>query len=98
MATVDHESIKKLAQLCRIQLSGEEAERLVADLRKILDYVEMLQELDTQDTPVCSYVLQEHVNVMREDKCEPTLDRDEFLANSPAHVGGMIRVPPVFKQ
>jgi len=34
---------------------------------------------------------------MREDLVVPTLTREEFLANAPAHVGGMVRVPPVIK-
>jgi aspartyl-tRNA(Asn)/glutamyl-tRNA(Gln) amidotransferase subunit C len=98
MAELDREAIKKLAQLSRIRCTEEESERLLKDLRKIVDYVQMLERLETADTPVCSYVLEEVVNVLREDSCGPTLGRDEFLANSPSHVGGMVRVPPVLKE
>jgi len=35
---------------------------------------------------------------LREDIPEEPLSRDLFLANAPSQVGGMIKVPPVFKQ
>lgn len=98
MAQLDRETIKKLARLSRIECSDDAAESLLQDLRKILDYVRMLESLDTEDVPVCSYVLEGQLNVMREDVVGHTLDREEFLSNSPAHIGGMIRVPPVLKQ
>jgi aspartyl-tRNA(Asn)/glutamyl-tRNA(Gln) amidotransferase subunit C len=36
-------------------------------------------------------------SILREDEVTETLDRETFLANSPAHIGGMIRVPPIIK-
>ncbi|MBI3236171.1 MAG: aspartyl/glutamyl-tRNA amidotransferase subunit C [Chlamydiales bacterium] len=36
-------------------------------------------------------------NVMRKDEVGTPLSREEFLANAPSHVGGMVRVPPVIK-
>ena len=98
MAYLDHSSLKTLTQLSRIECTKEEAEALLFDMQKIVGYVEKLQELDTEDCEPCSYVLADQVNVMREDEVGETLDREEFLANSPAHVGGHIRVPTVIKQ
>jgi aspartyl-tRNA(Asn)/glutamyl-tRNA(Gln) amidotransferase subunit C len=59
--------------------------------------MDLLKEVDTEDVPECNHVLEAIQNVMREDKTEETLNRQTFLANSPSHVGGMIRVPPVIK-
>lgn len=97
MAELDKKAIKALTQLSRIDCTDEEQESLLQDLKKILHYVEQLNEIDTTHVPPCNQVLEDMVNVMREDVVGKTLSRDVFLANAPSHVGGMIRVPPVIK-
>lgn len=98
MAKLDKETIKQLTRLCRIDCSEEEQESLLKDLKKILDYIEQLQEIDTENVPPCNHVLEGMANVMREDIVGEVLNREIFLANAPVHIGGMIRVPPVIKQ
>lgn len=98
MSELTPEEIKKLCQLCRIEASEEEIKTLQSNLPKILSYIRMLQEVDTEGVEPCSHVLGDVQNVMRPDEVGETMDRDLFLKNSPSHVGGMIRVPPVIKQ
>jgi aspartyl-tRNA(Asn)/glutamyl-tRNA(Gln) amidotransferase subunit C len=97
MAKVDEETIKELSRLCRIECTEEEQKSLLKDLKKILDYIEQLQQIDTENVPPCNHIFEEMVNVMREDEVGEVLNREVFLANAPSHVGGMIRVPPVIK-
>lgn len=98
MVKLDKETIKQLTRLCRIDCTEEEQEALLKDLKKILDYFELLEQVDTEDVPPCNHVLENMTNVMREDIIGQVLDREVFLANAPSHIGGMIRVPPVIKQ
>lgn len=98
MSELNKEAIKQLTTLCRIDCTEEEQESLLKDLKKILAYVDQLKEIDTSQVSACNHVLEEVSNVMREDLISDVLSREEFLANAPAHVGGMIRVPPVIKQ
>lgn len=98
MTNLNKETLKNLTLLSRIECSEEEQEALVNDLGKILRYVEQLQEVNTENVPPCNHVLAGMVNVMRDDICGNTLSRETFLANSPSHTGGMIRVPPVIKK
>lgn len=98
MAELNKETIKHLTRLCRIDCTEEEQESILKDLKRILNYIEQLQEIDTENVPPCNHVLEDIVNVMRDDEIGPVLSRDVFLANAPAHIGGMIRVPPVIKQ
>lgn len=98
MANLDKETIKKLTQLCRIDCTEEEQESLLKDLKQILEYIEQLQQIDTENVPPCNHVLEGMANIMREDEVGAVLDREAFLANAPSHIGGMIRVPPVIKQ
>lgn len=97
MSDLNKDTIKTLSRLCRIDCTEEEQESLLIDLKKILAYIEQLQEIDTDNVPVCNHVLEEIGNVMRDDVVRGVLDREAFLANAPSHIGGMIRVPPVLK-
>src|ERR1700730_15409313 len=97
MAQLDKQTIARLTKLSRIACTEEECEALLDDLKKILNHIEQLQEIDTEDVPPCNHVLADIVNVMREDKVGPTLKREDFLANVPSQIGGMIRVPPILK-
>lgn len=98
MSKLDKETIKYLTRLCRIDCTEEEQESLLKDLKKILDYFEQLEEINTDNVRPCNHVLEDMQNVMREDVVGEVLKRDDFLANAPSHTGGMIRVPPLFKQ
>ncbi len=98
MADLTKETIRYLSQLCRIHYSEEDAEAMFKDLQRILEYIDQLQSIDTEGVPPCSNVIAGMNNVTREDTIGKTLPREVFLANSPDHVGGMIRVPPVLQQ
>lgn len=98
MAQLNKQAVKQVAKLCRISITDEEIESMTQDMGKILEYVEQLQELDTQGVKPCSHVIEKIHNVMRDDEPGEPLSRDEFLANAPSHVGGMVRVPPIMKK
>lgn len=95
---MDEKELSKLAKLCRISCTEEEKRHLMETIGSVLKYIEQLQEIDTEGVPPCHTVLETLSNVLREDSPGEILPRDLFLANAPANVGGMIRVPPVIKQ
>ncbi|MDD3715911.1 MAG: Asp-tRNA(Asn)/Glu-tRNA(Gln) amidotransferase subunit GatC [Candidatus Marinimicrobia bacterium] len=86
-----------IAGLARLKLSEEEIERYTRQLSDILGYVEQLQELDVENVAPMSHVL-DIVNVMREDKALPPLDREVVLANAAEHDGRHFKVPRVIKE
>ncbi len=91
---IDKQLISKLEHLARLELSEEEAGRLADDLNRILEMVEKLQELDTSETEPLVYI-NEDVNILREDKVEGQVSREEALRNAPDHDGEHFRVPKV---
>lgn len=97
MAELNKESIEELSKLSRIGCTEEEQEAILRDLKKILNYVEQLNEIDTEHVLPCNHVLDDIANVMREDIVGETMPREVFLANAPSHTGGLVRVPPVLK-
>lgn len=94
MVKIDEKTIKKLTTLCRIDCTEAEQKQLLINLEKILQHCEQLNELDTTGVPACNHVLEDLNSMMREDKIGEVLNREEFLANAPLHIGGMIRIPP----
>lgn len=97
MANIDKNTIKTLTELSRIHCSEEEQEALLMELKSILNYVEQLQEIDTNHVTPCNHVLENMANVMRDDAAGDAMPRETFLALAPSHTGGMIRTPPVMK-
>lgn len=98
MATLDKNTIKYLADLSRIAVTPGEEESLLKDLKKILAYIEQLDEVDTAEIAPCTYVTKALSQTpLREDVVEVTLTRDVFLKGAPLQISGMVRVPPVLK-
>lgn len=97
MSTLDKQTIAKLTKLSRINCSEQEQEAILNDLQKILQYMEQLQEINTENVPPCNHVLADMVNIERKDEVGSTLERKLFLSNAASHSGGYIRVPPILK-
>ncbi len=95
---MEESDFNKLSRLCRISCTEEEKKNFLKSIEDVLAYVAQLQEVDTEGVPPCLTVLETLTNNLREDIPEEPLSRELFLANAPSQVGGLIRVPPVFKQ
>ncbi len=97
MAFIDRDTIKKLTKLSRIQCSEVEETQLLSDLQKIIGYVELMNEINTDNVKPCNHVIEELFNVDRDDVVGEVMPREVFLANAPDKIGGMIRVPQIMK-
>lgn len=92
------DDIEHLAHLCRIKLSKDRKAKTEENLKKVLNYISQLEEVDTTDVLPCTTILETMVNVMGEDKERSIqFSRESFLQNAPDQVGGMIKVPPVIQ-
>lgn len=98
MSDITDENIDHLAKLSRIAVTQEDKKVLTQDLKRILDFIEQLEQVDTEGIQTCDFVLKNHRQLLRDDKVEDILPRDEFLKNAPDHMGGMIKVPPIIKK
>ena len=86
--------VKKVAMLARLQLSDTELERMTDQLGQIVDYVNQLAELDTENVNPLSHA-GELVNVFAEDNTRPGLSRAEVLSGAPKQDDECYRVPAV---
>ena len=91
---IDADMVKHVAFLVRLGITDEEAQGFSQQFSAIIDYFNLLNEVDTSDTPPATQVI--HANmVLREDVAKPSMSRDEFLKNAPASEEGYIKVPTV---
>lgn len=93
---ITQELVDHVARLARLDLSGEEAARMQAQLGDILGYISLLDELDLSDVPPTSHVI-DMVNIMREDDVKPSLPLEKGLASAPAKEGTMFKVPRIIE-
>ena len=92
--SLTREQVEKVALLARLQLSGEELETMTAQLGQIVQYVQQLSELETDDvTPMAHAV--EMFNVFAPDEVQPSLPREKALENAPKRDDECYRVPAV---
>jgi aspartyl-tRNA(Asn)/glutamyl-tRNA(Gln) amidotransferase subunit C len=89
---IDREQVLHVARLARLQLTEEEVGRMTGELSKILDSVEQIGELNLDDVPPTSHVV-EVANALRPDEPRPSLPREVALANAPAVADGGFLVP-----
>jgi len=87
--------IEHMATLARLRLSADEKERLSDQLGTVLEYIEKLKELNTDDVEPTAHVLGLS-NVFREDEPAQTpLAVHNPISDSPAHDKGHYEVPQV---
>lgn len=97
MSHIEKEELQLLKKLCRIQLSHEEERKCLENLKKILNYMDQLKEVDTEGVEPCRHVIPKVAAPLREDEPKRLISRDVFLKGSPSHVGGMVKVPKIIK-
>ncbi len=92
--SVTVKDVENIARLAKLAFSDEEKAKFVHQFNQILQYMEKLNELDTENVEPTYNVLELN-NVMRQDKVKTWLTREEALANAPKSNRGFFSVPKV---
>jgi aspartyl-tRNA(Asn)/glutamyl-tRNA(Gln) amidotransferase subunit C len=88
------ETLHKISNLARLEFNPADEAKLMADLNKILDWVAMLQEVDTEGVEPLIH-LSEEINVFRPDEVRNELARKNALLNAPQKDEEYFKVPKV---
>jgi len=88
--------INNLSELARLEFSPEEKEGIRTDLQRMIQFVEKLAELDTTGVAPLLHMSPER-DVLREDRLQGSISREEALANAPATDGTYFKVPKVIR-
>lgn len=91
---VTREEVKRIAKLAKLNLSEEEEISFQKELSSILDYMDKLNEIDTNDVEPLSHPIPVE-NIFREDKVEKSISREEALKNAPDATEEFFKVPKV---
>ena len=91
---ISRADVEKAALLARLQPTTEELDALAPQLAEIVEYVELLAEVDTEGIEPMAHGV-ELTNVLRPDEKRESLPREAALANAPHHDKVGFRVPAV---
>ena len=89
---INDETIEYVGILAKLELSEEEKEAAKKDMGRMLDYIDMLNELDTSQTEPMSHVFSIN-NVFRDDVVSNGDDKENMLKNAPECKEGAYKVP-----
>lgn len=102
---VSEKDVLYVADLANLELSDAERQRMLKDLNSILDYIDMLSQLDTKDVPPMAQVATfaetaregeaKFEYAMRADDVKPCLTHEQALMNAPDTDGTYFKVPKV---
>ena len=90
---ISHEEVRHVAQLARLNLDDATVEKYAEQIGQILEYIDKLNEIDTNGKKPASAV--QIVNAFREDEVEPSLPIEKVLANAPQASANEFIVPKV---
>jgi aspartyl-tRNA(Asn)/glutamyl-tRNA(Gln) amidotransferase subunit C len=91
-AVIEREQVLHVAKLARLRLSDAEVEKMAGELSGILEHVDRIGELDLDDVPPTSHVV-DLENVLRPDEPRPSWPREAVLEQAPDPADGAFRVP-----
>jgi aspartyl-tRNA(Asn)/glutamyl-tRNA(Gln) amidotransferase subunit C len=79
-----------------LEFDEKDAEKMMKDMTAIVDWVEKLKEVDTENVEPLTTMSHE-INVMREDEVKEHLSHDQALKNAPKKDSDYFRVPKVLE-
>lgn len=91
---IDLEQVRKVALLARLELTETEEQQFTEQLNGILDYVQQLSELNTDNIEPTTRAI-ELSNITRQDALAPFEDRESILDIAPDREDDFFKVPKI---
>ena len=88
------EEVLHVADLARIKLSDKEVEKYQVELKKLLDDVEKINDVEGYDDDILIAPWSDNTK-LRKDEPQDMLNPKDVLENAPRHSGNYISVPVV---
>jgi aspartyl-tRNA(Asn)/glutamyl-tRNA(Gln) amidotransferase subunit C len=93
---IDKQTLANIAHLARLQFNETQTEQMIAEMSKILSWMEKLNEINTDEVAPLIHISQE-INVLRNDEPQTSLNHEKGLANAPKRDANYFRVPKVIE-
>lgn len=91
---ITRKHVEDVALLSRLEIPESEIEQITEQLNAILEYADVLNQLNTDGIQPTAHVLPLK-NVMRPDEVRPSLARELALSNAPEQEDGYFKVPKI---
>ena len=92
--SIDKDTVKHISKLARISMDEKKINSLSKDLSSIMNFIEKLNELNTDKTPPLTSIINSSLK-SREDEIKDGKIRDQILKNSPEKNKEFFVVPKV---
>lgn len=94
---VDIKTVDEVAHLARLEFEAEAKQEIMADMNRMLAFVEKLNELDTKGAEPLIYMTDES-NVLRSDEVKETITQKEALQNAAKKDSDYFKIAKVINQ
>lgn len=92
--SLSRDEIEKVAKLSKLRLTEDEFVKFDKELNDILDYINVLNELDTENLKPLVYI-HDDINNFREDDTRQSIEVSKAMLNAPVSEDNTIVVPKV---
>lgn len=89
--------VDKVAGLAKLEFKGQDKEAIKKDMERILDFMDLLNEVDTTGVAPLKYVTEGTLD-LRKDEVESVISKAEALENAPAKDSDYFKVPKVLSK
>ena len=89
-------NVSHIAKLANLSLKKDEEKIYESQLSSIINYIEKLKEVDTENVPETSQVTNLE-NVFKNDETTPSLFQDEVISNTNNKHNGFFKVKAIFE-
>ena len=93
---VNNKLIQDIAKLAKLKFDDSSNEKMIEDFKKILAFVDKLNEIDTEGVEPLIYLSDEE-NVLRPDEISMFTSQEDALKNAPQKDSDYFKVPTVLK-
>ena len=94
---IDLNTVDQIAHLARLEFDENTKPGILKDMNRMLDFVDKLNELDTENVQPLIYMTQEN-NVLRADEPQNSISQKEALKNAPKKDSDYFKAPKVIEQ
>lgn len=96
MSKIDPDTVTKIARLSRLDITDDKKDQLAKELSGIVDWVEQLSEVNTDDVAPMASVVSAKLQ-WRDDTVNDGDKQKDVLANAPRSEYGFFAVPKVIE-
>jgi len=93
---INNEMLDYISRLSKIEINDSEKEKVKNEMEKILEYMEKLENIDTEGVEALSHN-SDIKNVFREDVAKESRNREEILSNAAKKNDNAFVVPKTFE-